>query len=287
MNSYKRITGSIVISILVGVGFSTLGTSASNAKVDSTLPANIQKSGQIIVGIDATYAPNEYKDKNGKPIGWEVDLFNAVAVKLGVKVKYVISNFDNILPAVIGKKYDVGVSSFTDNATREKSVHFVNYYNAGIQWATRKGKVVDPNNACGLTVAVQTGTTEQTDLSDPKVGKSIKCVQAKKKPIKVLNYDAQDAATSALLLGRVDAFSADSPVTQYGVAQFKDKLTLTGSIYDAALYGYAVAKGSTLPKALSGALTKVYKDGTYKKILSKWGVEAGAISTFSINGATK
>ena len=262
-------------------------TAAQAATVDSKavalLPAKIAKAGTINVGIDATYPPNEYKDAAGKSIGWEVDLFNAVAAKLGLKVNYVIATFDNILPAVKGGKYDVGVSSFTDTKEREANFDFANYYSAGIQWATQKGKKVDPDNACGLIVGIQTGSTEVDDVK----AKSDACVKAGKKAISIKTYDAQTQVTNALVLGSVNAMSADSPITGDAVAKTKGKLVLAGAIYGAAPYGYPVAKGSTLSKALSAALADISADGTYKKILTKWGVQSGAISKFTINGATE
>ncbi len=281
----KSIKKSALVAIGVAVAL-VISQSPSFAAVDSAaaaqLPASVKKSKVINVGIDATYRPNEYKDANGKAIGWDVDLFNAIAVKLGVKVNYVIGTFDSIIPAIKGGKYDVGVSSFTDTKEREAQVDFANYYTAGIQWAAPTGKKVNPEAACGLIVAVQTGTTEVDDLN----AKSAACVKAGKKAIKLLPYDTQDQANAAVVLGRANALSADSPVTEDAVHQSKGKMQLAGAIYGAAPYGMAVAKGSTLAKAISLALTAMYKDGTYMAILNKWGVSAGAIKTFGINGAT-
>lgn len=248
----------------------------------SSVPAKIKKAGTIVVGIDATYAPNDYKDAKGNAIGWDVDLFNAVAAQLGLKTKYVIANFDSILPAVKAGKYDVGVSSFTDTKERQANFDFADYYMAGSQWASQKGKPVDANNACGLTVAVQTGTVQNDELT----AKSAACKKAGKKEIRILPFDAQDQATSAVVLGRANAMAADSPITQYAVAQSKGKLQLSGQIYDSAPYGYAVAKGSTLAKALSIALAEIKKSGEYDKVLKKWGVSAGGISKFTVNGGT-
>ena len=136
------------------------------------------------------------------------------------------------------------MSSFTDNKTREAQVDFVNYYNAGIQWAAPAGKTVDPDNACGLKVAVQTATTEDTD---DLPAKSKACTAAGKKPITMLKIDSQDAVNQAVILGKADAFDADSPITQYAVKQSSGKLPLSGDIYGAAPYGLAVAKnGGTL-----------------------------------------
>ncbi|MEO7349198.1 MAG: transporter substrate-binding domain-containing protein, partial [Terrimesophilobacter sp.] len=131
------------------------GGDAPAVGVDSAaaalLPDDIKKSGKLVIGMDPTYAPNEYKDEAGNPIGWEVDLGNAMVAKLGLKADYQISGFDKIIPSVKGDTFDIGFSSFTDTEEREQSVDFVNYYQAGIQWAQQIGKSVDQANACGLT----------------------------------------------------------------------------------------------------------------------------------------
>jgi polar amino acid transport system substrate-binding protein len=260
-------------------GTAVSGTT-KDSKLAALLPSAIAKAGVVKVGIDATYPPNESKDANGNAIGWDVELFNAVAGKLGLKAQYDIASFSTILPGITGKKYDVGLSSFTDNAEREKQVDFVNYYTAGIQWASAKGKTIDPNNACGLKVAVQATTYEDTDEVPAK---SKACTDAGKAAIQILKFDAQDQATNAVALGQADAMSADSPVTLYAVSKQKDKLQLSGKSFSNAPYGVAVDKGSALGKALQGAFQAIMDDGTYKKILDKWGVADGALTTATID----
>jgi polar amino acid transport system substrate-binding protein len=261
----------------------TVGAVSKDQAAADLLPSAIKSSGKLIVGINLPYAPNEYKDPSGKIIGWEVDFLNGVAKKLGVTVALQESGFDNIIPSVKGGKFNLGMSSFTDNKTREAQVDFVNYYSAGFQWAAPAGKTVDPNNACGLKVGVQTGTTEQTD---DVPAKSKACVAAGKKPITIVKIDSQDAVNQAVILGQADALDADSPITQYAVKQSNGKLVLAGDIYGAAPYGLAVAKdGGTLKQALQKAIQSMIDDGTYKQILDKWGVGAGGITEATINGA--
>jgi polar amino acid transport system substrate-binding protein len=249
-----------------------------------TLPSKVAKAGEISVGMDATYAPNEYKDSSGKPIGWDVDLANAVGAKLGVKMNYTIAKFDNIIPSITGGRYDIGVSSFTDTTEREKQVDFVNYYNAGILWASQKGKTVDPDNACGLKVAVEAGTYEDTDEVPAK---SKACTDAGKPAIQVLKFDGQDQATNALVLGQVDAMSADSPITEYAISKQSGKIQPAGKTFDIAPYGIAVDKGAPLTKVIQKTLQSLVDDGTYTTILKKWGVEDGAVTTVDVNAASK
>ena len=268
-----------------GGGSSGGSSSAAVAKVDSIaalVPDKIKSSGKLVVGTNVPYAPNEFKDSSGKIVGFDVDLMDAVATVLGLTPQYTEAAFDKIIPAIQAGTYGVGMSSFTDNKEREKTVDFVDYFSAGIQWAAPAGKTVDPNNACGLKVAVQSTTVEDTDEIPAK---SKACTSAGKPAINKLKFDRQDDATNALVLGKVDAMSADSPVTAYAVKQSGGKIQLAGEIFDSAPYGWPVAKGSPLGQALQKAAQSLIDSGAYLDITKKWGVEAGGIKTAQINGA--
>ena len=254
--------------------------SADTALFDK-LPDKIKSSKKIVVGTDASYAPNEFFAGDGKTIqGADVDLFNAVAAELGVTAEYRNANFDSIILGVSSAKYDIGISSFTINAGRMKQVNMVSYYQAGTQWATAKGnpKGIDPDNACGKTIAVQRATVQDTE--DLPVRQQ-KCGGNK---IKVLRFTGQDQATAAVVSGRADAMLADSPVTQYAVKQARGKLASLGDVYDAAPYGYVVPKDEQqFAQVLADALKQVHQDGSYQKALAKWGIQSGAISDFAVN----
>jgi len=246
------------------------------------LPDKVASSGKLIVGTDAAYPPNEFKDADGKPIGWGIEIASAIAAKLGLAPEYQISKFDNIIPSITGGKVDIGESSFTDTIEREKQVDFVSYYTAGILWASAAGKTVDPNDACGLTVAVQATTYQDTDEVPAK---SEACVAAGKPPINKVPYDTQDFVAQAVILGSADAMSADSPVTLYAIAQSDGKLQSAGEAFEVAPYGIAVAKDGGMGEAVQAALQSMIDDGSYKKILDKWGVADGGIDTVTINAA--
>lgn len=265
----------------------TEGETTSNIGVDEAavalLPDEIAEAGVLIVGTDAAYPPNEYKDADGNPIGWDVDLVDALGEKLGLEIEYQIASFDKIIPSITGGTMDMGMSSFTDNAERQKQVDFVDYYEAGILWAAPAGKTVDPDDACGLKVAVQATTYEHTDELPAK---SQACTDAGKPAIEITPFDTQDAAANAVVLGQADAMSADSPVTGYAIAQTDGKLEAAGDVFDSAPYGFPVAKGSELAAAVQAAMQSLIDDGTYGDILAEWGVESGAVDTIEINAGS-
>ena len=123
-------------------------TQTKAAALVAKLPAKIKSAGKIVVGIDATYAPNEFLAADGKTVqGMDVDLFNAVAQKLGVKVEWQPAEVRLASsPASRAASTTSASPSFTINAERKKQVNMVSYFNAGTQWATAKGnpKKVDP-----------------------------------------------------------------------------------------------------------------------------------------------
>jgi polar amino acid transport system substrate-binding protein len=279
------LTGCVDNSAPAGGGSAGGGAASDVSKDDAAaalVPDDIAKTGKLLIGTDPTYAPNEFKTESGEPQGWGIEIAAGIAAKLGLTPEYQVSKFDNIIPSITGGKVDIGESSFTDTVEREKQVDFVNYYTAGIQWASAAGKDVDPNNACGLKVAVQATTYEDTDEVPAK---SEACVAAGKPAIEKLQFDTQDAATNAVALGQADALSADSPVTLYAIAQTKGKLQPAGETFDVAPYGIAVKKGSELTKAVQAALQSMVDDGSYGDILEAWGVADGGVDEITINAA--
>jgi len=244
--------------------------------------AEIADRGTLIIGTEPTYAPNEFKNEAGDPIGWDIELASGLAAKLGLTPTFQVAKFDNIIPSVAGGKADIGASSFTDTVEREQQVDFVNYYNAGIQWASATGTDVDPDNACGLKVAVQTATYEDTDEVPAK---SDACVAAGKPAIEKLKFDTQADVANAVVLGQADALSADSPVTLYAIAQTGDKLQPAGETFDEAPYGMVAAQGSELTAAVQAALQSMVDDGSYTAILDAWGVTDGGVDAITINAA--
>ena len=266
---------------------SSTSSSSSSASVDPALaakvPAKIKSAGKIVVGSDASYAPNEFTDTDGKTIiGMDVDLFSAVAAKFGLKAEFHNAGFDTIILGVTSGKYDVGVSSFTVNAEREKQVNMVSYFNAGTQWAVKKGnpKKVDPANACGLNIGVQKGTVQIDDLTK----RSKECTSKGKPAIKQIIDADQSKVTASVISGKSDAMLADSPVGLYAVKQTGGQLEALGEIYDAAPYGFVVPKAETeFAQAIADALKSMQADGSYKATLAKWGNDSGAITDFAVN----
>ena len=284
--------------LATGCGSSTLdsgsgasavpGQSASGtatAKLDQALadkvPAEIKSKGTLADGTDGSYPPNEVIGADGKTMeGMDVDLLNAVATTLGLKVTYNNAQFDTIILGVTSGKYDIAISSFTINDKRKQVVNMVQYFNAGTSWAAKAGTQLDPNNACGKSISVQKGTVQVDDLTQ----RSKDCTAAGKKAINAVVETDQSKAAADVISGKTDAMLADSPVTAYAIQQSKGQLVAVGDIYDAAPYGIIVDKKQTaFAQVLSDALAELKSNGVYDQILAKWGNSAGAVDSFPVN----
>jgi polar amino acid transport system substrate-binding protein len=261
----------------------TLPSVSADEALAAQVPDAIASDGVIAVGSDTTYAPSEFLAEDGETIvGFDVDLFTLVAQKLGLEAQFETAPFDSIIAGVGSGKYEAGVSSFTINPERLQQATMISYYSAGTQWSTKKGNPakVDPENACGLRIAVQKATVQVDDIT----ARSDACTSAGKDAITIDQYDAQSDATAAVVSGKDDAGLADSPVMAYAVEQTNGQLELLGDIYDAAPYGYVVAKDQTqFAQAIADAVKSLIDDGTYEQVLKKWSVEDGAIDDPTVN----
>jgi polar amino acid transport system substrate-binding protein len=269
-------------------GGTTETTAGAAPTVDEALAAKvpdaIKSDGKLVIGTDSSYPPNEFLDTDGKTvIGWDVDLFNAIGAKLGLKTEWQSAVFDAIIPGIGSGKYEMGVSSFFITDERKKQVDMVSYYNVGTQWLTKKGNPsgIQPDAACGKKVAVQTNTAQDTD---DLAKRQEKCKSEGKPAITVDRYQRQDQATASVVSGKDDATLADSPVMAYAVKQTNGQLELLGDAYDTYFYGSVIKQGQAeFAQAVADAVKALIADGTYKTILDKWGVQAGAIDSPAVN----
>ncbi len=305
----RRSLPAVVVALLAalvvaGCGSSSSSSSTSGSSSSSTsgraspaaataapavtklVPAAIKSKGTLTVAADASYAPNEFIGPDGKTvIGMDADLVKALGGVMGLKTNVVNATFDSIIPGLAAGKFDLGASSFTDTKVREKTVDFVDYFSAGESFYTKASggvSITSLSELCGHTVAVEKGTTEETDANT----QSAKCKKAGKAGATVLVFPDQNEANLALNSGRAQIGFVDSPVAAYAVKKTSGQFKLVGQTFATAPYGLAIPKSSGLTKPVLAALKTLIKKGTYASILSHWGVQAGAISTPVINGAT-
>ncbi len=255
-------------------------TPTANPQTPTVTPPNdLLTPGTLTVGSDTTYPPQEYIDTNtGQPAGFDIDLITAIAQRMGLQVHIVSTGFNTIIDSLVARRFDVVISAVTINADREKKVDFVPYFNAGESLLVQKGNphnIKSVSDLCGLAVGVQNGTVEQTDLQTADKN----CKAAGKPGINMTVLQDQTAVVQLLATNRVVATYQDSPVTDYYIKQNPGQFEVGGSVVNAAPEGIVIRKGDTsMFNAVKSAFDSLKADGTYTKLIDKWGLTSEAIS---------
>lgn len=276
------------------------GKGDSSAPLYDKLPKSIQDKGVIKVGSDIAYAPVEFKDKDGKTTGIDPDLAAALGKELGVEFQFENGKFADLIAGIRSKRYDVAMSAMTDTKDRQngvdsetkkkvgEGVDFVDYFTAGVEIYTKKGDdkgIKGWSDLCGKKIVVQTATVSQ-DLAKAE---SKKCEAAGKGKIAIQDFATDQEAQTRLRAGGADAGSSDSPVAAYAVKTSGggNDFQIVGQTVEAAPYGMAFSKeNAELRDAVKAAFDAIIKNGEYKKVLAKWGSEAGALTEAKINGGS-
>lgn len=286
--------GAVVVALLAagcgqtggeGTSAPTPASAGAVSAIAAQVPSAIKAKGTLIVAADATYAPNEFIAPDGRTvIGMDADLAKALGRVLGLKVTMQNATFDTIIPGLASGKYHLGVSSFTDTKEREKTVDFVTYFSAGTSFYVKSSggpAIASLASLCGHTVAVERGTTQQDDTQ----AQATKCKSQGKPTAMVQVFNDQNAVNLALSSGRAEVAMADSPVAAYQVRQSNGTFKLSGSPYGTAPYGIAIPKGNGMAQPLLAAMKHIMAEGSYTRILTKWGVQSGGITSPQINAA--
>ena len=260
------------------------GAGGAGGALFSKLPSAIQSAKEIKVGSDVSYAPIEFfKEGTQQVEGVDYDIGQALGAQLGVKVTFINTTFDGLIPALQANRFDMIMSAMTDNTTRQAKVDFVDYFTAGTAILTVKGNPKHINtldDLCGKTVALEKGTTQ----ADVATTQAQKCQSSGKPTLTVLQLDKDTDALQQLKIGRSDADMNDFPVAAYNAQTSgggKD-FEVVGQQFASAPYGIAIGKQSTqLRDAVQAALKAIIASGTYDQILNKWQVSAGALKTRS------
>ncbi|MFF3583771.1 ABC transporter substrate-binding protein [Streptomyces mirabilis] len=235
----------------------------------------------VAVAVGGTPPGTTYLDDGKTLTGQDVDFADAVAKVLGIELKTEQAGFEAILPALDSGKYDFGASNFGVTDERRKTIDFVTYINDGQGFATRSdsklAEITDLKQLCGLNVATGAGTTFEATLEENKKV----CTDAGKKAYKVQTYSEQGAIWSSLQQGRSDLVMSTINGLRYAVAHQQGVKFLNE--YHRLDVGFAFKKDTKLAPAFQAAVNKLIADGTYDKILKKWGTTGSAIAKSEIS----
>jgi len=208
----------------------------------------------ITVGADTTFPPFEM-EQQGKIIGFDIDLINAIAKQEGLKLKLNSMDFQGLIPALQTGSIDVAVAGITITPQRAQVVNFSHpYYHSGLSILVKKNSPVHSlEDLKGKTVAVKLGTTADLMLS-------------KMSGITVQRFTNIDDAYNQMNNGGANAVVFDNPVN-LNYAKTHHDVHVVGKLLTGEDYGIAVTKqDAALLKKINDGLYKVYKSGEYARL---------------------
>lgn len=287
-NRPRRLLPSAVALLLAGLALTACGSddkpaasgrpsAAANASLSKEVPDSF-KGRELTVATEANYPPMEYIDTDGKTIvGLEPDLVEAMGQVLGLDLKMVNTSFDSIIPGLSSGKYDLAISSMNATPEREQVVTMVSVRTGGSSFVVRAAdasRIQTLDDLCGLKVAVQSGSTQADDVQK----QASKCTAAGKPAPKALSFADENGMYLALSSERADVLVGGGPGNAWKVKQSGGKFAVAGEAYGVETTAMGFPKDSPLAKPMCDALNELIADGTYAKILAKWGENVDGIA---------
>lgn len=256
VRSARRATvASLAACVLAAVSMSAaFAADADEAAVEAQV---------LRVGTESSYAPFEFTQE-GKLVGFDIDLMNAVAAEMGAQVEWVQMPFDGLIPAMLTSQVDMAVASFTITPERAKRVEFSSpYYRSGLTFVINQSdseKYTSADKIAGQRICAQLG--------------SVSAMKAETlSPGNVATFNDAYAAYLELKQGGCVAVLNDRPVNQYFMATSKAASSMVEleEVLDAEDMGMAIPKGNKeLAEKVNAALKTLKDNGTYQQIYDKW-----------------
>ncbi|MFH8692468.1 ABC transporter substrate-binding protein [Streptomyces sp. CB02115] len=252
------------------------------------VPEAIRERGTLRLGASAEAVPplGFYATDDRTRIGSEIDIATLVADTLGLKPEFEQVSWENLFVGLDSSKFDGVLSNVTVTEERKEKYDFATYRLDNIAFEAKKGsgwKVREPADVAGKTISVSSGTNQEKIL----VEWSEKNVEAGREPVDIKYFQKDTDYYLALQSGRIDAHLGPSPVAAYHVAS-AGQSEIVGQLSGAGggLQGKIAAttkKGSGLVEAYAAAIDHIVRDGSYGKVLERWGLSGEAVEKSEIN----
>lgn len=267
----------------------TLMAAAAVITATAMTPAQAQtaraKGAPITAAVVSNYPPLEFKDPaTGKLTGFDIELGEALAAKLGTTIKWEETSFDQMMSSLATGRVDIILSGMTDLPARRDAVKFIDYLKTGPQFYAMKDRSAEFPNMLALC-GKKVGASRRTSFP-VEIGKwsEDNCVKAGKPAILVTGTDGSSDARTQLRQGRLDAAVQGGETMPYIMGQEPNTYVTVGKAFTFQYVGLAIGKkDDALAAELSDAMTKLLADGSYAKIAAKWGLTDYAVSKLIID----
>lgn len=220
----------------------------------------------VKMGTEGAYPPFNNINEEGKLVGFDIEIGNALCDAMDVTCEWVTSDWDGIIPALLAKKFDTIMASMSITEERKEKIAFTDkYYTSPVRFIRRKGTNASPEDTAGVVVGVQSATVSEN------------LVRGRFPEAEVKTYAEQEQANLDLASGRVDLVAADAFVLMDFVeSEAGNDVEFVGPSYtDEEYLGEGIGIGvrkedEELRAMLNDAIKQIREDGTYQKINAKY-----------------
>ena len=265
--------------------FAFAGLFAAGTARAAGLPEAVRSAGALHLTVNATYAPMEYHDPATNDLaGLDVELAKELARRLGVKLVWSDVAFEQLMPALQTGRADFIISGLSDRASRREVADFVDYLPTGPQFFTLAGSAIrTETELCGQKVGTVRSTSFPAEIDK---WSRANCEAAGKPAVQYVPGENSIDVRNQLKQGRIDAAVQGSETLPYAQANEPGKYRILGQPIAVGYQGIAFRKDAgALRAAMTEALAGMIADGTYKAILTKWGLAANAVAEPMLNAS--
>jgi polar amino acid transport system substrate-binding protein len=261
-------------TLILFLALSTSSLFAPAARAQAPLP--LLEKGKMTWGTNGAFPPFESM-QDGKTVGYDVDLLEAVVAKMGLQSAPVIIDFKGLIPALLGGRIDSIMSGMYINPERSQVVDFIPYLRIGDQMLVAKGNPLHLKamaEMCGHRIAAAVGTVYEKQAQ----ALAADCEKSGKGTLSIISLQSTAVSALALREGRADALVASVPTVLSLVKETPDAFEITGDVFDNdTLLGWGFPKDKTvLKEAVEAALKAIVADGTYANLIKKYGLPASS-----------
>jgi len=262
----------------------------AKAPLANLVPDDLKKKGVLTVATQPDFEPANFTPAGETGIkGYNVDLMEAMAKKLGLTVQWEKVPFDQILIGMQSKKFDAAIAGMTDRKQRQEQVDFLDYQWAGTVFMVQKGNPKHVTSAVDGGCGIKIGDVKGSDANRLVDQMAAACTAAGKPATELVSFPNSSDKNLALTSGRIDAIFWPDMAVSVIQRETGDKLESMPVDFEEKVYlGMTFNKADTaLRDAFVKALDAIHEDGAYDSILKKWDVSVIDLKAPGVNLADK
>ena len=251
------------------------------------IPDRVKAAGKIVIATQPNYAPIAYKDPAANKLtGFDIELGEAIAAELGLKVEWQETAFAQMLPSLQTGRVDMVMAGMSDLPSRRDTADFVNYMQTGAQFYTVsafKDQIKAPEDLCGKQVGASRATNWPRQIGE---WSDANCVAKGKPAISVVGTEGSVDARNQLKTQRLQGGVQGSETMSYFQQLEPNTYIALGNPFTTSLVGIPFAKtpeGVQLRDAVKAAIERLQTKGTYGTLIAKYGLQANTLSPVTIN----